>query len=45
MLAPDGSPEAMHERAAKEAELMLLRRFTAARDMGGPVFELKKNID
>lgn len=45
MLALNAKPEEMHERAAKEAELMLLRGFTSARDVGGPVFDLKKSID
>jgi imidazolonepropionase-like amidohydrolase len=45
MIGPDARPEAMHERAAKEAKLMLLRGFTAARDVGGPVCGLKKDID
>ncbi len=29
----------------KEAELMLLRGFTSARDVGGPVFGIKRSID
>jgi imidazolonepropionase-like amidohydrolase len=32
-------------RAAKAAEDMLLRGFTSARDLGGPVFGLKRAID
>ncbi|MCE9610304.1 MAG: amidohydrolase family protein [Chthoniobacter sp.] len=45
MLNPNATFERLEARATKEAELMLLRGFTAARDMGGPVFGLKKNID
>jgi imidazolonepropionase-like amidohydrolase len=45
MLALNAKPEEMHARAAKEAEAMLMRGFTAVRDVGGPVFDLKKNID
>lgn len=45
LLAPDLTPEAAFERAAKEAERMLLRGFTAVRDVGGPVFPLKAGID
>jgi imidazolonepropionase-like amidohydrolase len=45
MLVLNAQPEQMHERAAKEAEAMLLRSFAAARDVGGPVFGLKKSID
>lgn len=43
--APDLTPEAAFERAAAEAERMLLRGFTAVRDVGGPVFPLKAGID
>jgi imidazolonepropionase-like amidohydrolase len=32
-------------KAAKESEEMLMRGFTAVRDLGGPVFELKAGID
>jgi len=45
MLDPQATPEALQARAAEEATLMLLRGFTAARDMGGPVFGLKSAID
>lgn len=45
-IVKDGMTGAMlEERAAKEAEAMLMRGFTAGRDMGGPVFELKAGID
>lgn len=45
MMSPRTKPEDMHANAAKEAEAMLLRGFTAVRDLGGPVFDLKKSID
>jgi len=45
LLNPKATFETLEARAAKEAELMLLRGFTSARDMGGPVFGIKKNID
>jgi imidazolonepropionase-like amidohydrolase len=45
LLDPAARPEDMFERALKEAELMLLRGFTAVRDVGGPVFPLKRSID
>ena len=32
-------------RGAKEAEAMLMRGFTAVRDLGGPVFRIKAGID
>ena len=35
----------MEVRAAQEAEAMLMRGFTAARDLGGPVWGLKAGID
>jgi imidazolonepropionase-like amidohydrolase len=42
----DGMTSAdLEVRAAKEAEAMLMRGFTAVRDLGGPVFELKAGID
>jgi imidazolonepropionase-like amidohydrolase len=44
-LQPDMTPEKLEVRAAAEAEGMLLRGFTAARDLGGPVFSLKAGID
>jgi imidazolonepropionase-like amidohydrolase len=45
MLDPQVTPEALQSRTAEEAAQMLLRGFTAARDMGGPVFGLKSAID
>ncbi|HMO37053.1 MAG TPA: amidohydrolase family protein, partial [Gemmatales bacterium] len=35
----------LHLQAGKEAERMLLRGFTTVRDVGGPVFGLKRAID
>jgi imidazolonepropionase-like amidohydrolase len=45
MLDPKAAPETLQLRAAEEAKRMLLRGFTAARDMGGPAFDLKRSID
>lgn len=45
MLDPKSTPEVLHGRAADEARKMLLRGFTTGRDMGGPVFGLKRSID
>jgi imidazolonepropionase-like amidohydrolase len=45
LLAPGLTPEAAMARAAVEAEKMLLRGFTAVRDVGGPIFPLKAGID
>ena len=35
-LQPDMTPEKLEVRAAQEAEKMLMRGFTAVRDLGGP---------
>ena len=45
MMDPKATYEALEATAAKEAELMLLRGFTSARDVGGPVFGIKQAID
>jgi imidazolonepropionase-like amidohydrolase len=45
LLAPDLTPAAAEAAAAAEAEKMLLRGFTAVRDVGGPVWGLKAGID
>jgi imidazolonepropionase-like amidohydrolase len=45
LLNPKISAETLQLRATEEAKQMLLRGFTTVRDMGGPVFELKKSID
>ncbi|HAY33223.1 MAG TPA: amidohydrolase family protein [Ignavibacteria bacterium] len=45
MLSPDLTPEKVIEKASVQSEKMLMRGFTAVRDVGGPVFLLKKYID
>jgi imidazolonepropionase-like amidohydrolase len=45
LLSPNTSVEAIFKQAETNATEMLLRGFTSARDMAGPVFELKKAID
>ena len=45
LLDPAASPEEMIERAIEEARQMLLRGFTSVRDLGGPVFAVKRSID
>jgi imidazolonepropionase-like amidohydrolase len=45
MTADGMTADKLEERASKEAEAMLLRGFTAVRDVGGPIFELKAGID
>lgn len=45
LLSPDITPEKAVARAGTEAEKMLLRGFTSVRDVGGPVFALKNEID
>jgi imidazolonepropionase-like amidohydrolase len=45
LLAPDLTPETAEAAAAVQAEKMLLRGFTAVRDVGGPVWGLKAGID
>jgi imidazolonepropionase-like amidohydrolase len=45
MMDPKATFESLEAKAAGEAQLMLLRGFTAARDVGGPVFGLKRMID
>jgi imidazolonepropionase-like amidohydrolase len=45
LLDPAQTYESMNARALAEAKAMLLRGFTAVRDMGGPVFPLKTAID
>ena len=45
MLKPGATPETITAAALVEAERMLLRGFTAVRDLGGPSFEMKKAID
>lgn len=45
LLSPDTPAKALSQQAQTNATEMLLRGFTSARDMAGPVFELKKAID
>jgi imidazolonepropionase-like amidohydrolase len=45
MLNPKTSAETLNATTIAEAEKMLLRGFTAVRDVGGPVFDAKKAID
>jgi imidazolonepropionase-like amidohydrolase len=45
MLNPKTSVEKLNATTVEEAEKMLLRGFTAVRDVGGPVFDAKKSID
>jgi imidazolonepropionase-like amidohydrolase len=42
---PNTTPEQLAAAASKSAGEMLLRGFTAVRDMGGPIFPLKRAID
>lgn len=44
-MADGMTPAKLEVRAAEQAEAMLMRGFTAARDLGGPVFGLKSGID
>jgi imidazolonepropionase-like amidohydrolase len=45
MFANVDTPEKLDAVADKMSERMLMRGFTAVRDVGGPVFDLKKRID
>jgi imidazolonepropionase-like amidohydrolase len=45
MMDPQATFETLEAKAAEEAKLMLLRGFTSARDVGGPVFGIKRAID
>jgi imidazolonepropionase-like amidohydrolase len=45
LIDPKIAAETLQARAVEEASQMLLRGFTAVRDLGGPVFELKAAID
>jgi imidazolonepropionase-like amidohydrolase len=45
MLDPKATFASLEAKAAEEARRMLLRGFTAARDVGGPVFGIKRAID
>ncbi len=45
LVAATTSPESLFQQAQNNATAMLLRGFTSARDMAGPVFVLKRSID
>ncbi|MCC5937266.1 MAG: amidohydrolase family protein [Lunatimonas sp.] len=45
MMSPMLSERLIFEKASQSAESMLLRGFTAVRDVGGPIFPLKAAID
>ena len=45
LMSPDLTPAMAEQAAAREAEAMLLRGFTAVRDLGGPIWGLKAGID
>lgn len=45
LVAATANPESLFRRAQENATAMLMRGFTSARDMAGPVFELKRAID
>ena len=45
MLLMTADPSYLHLLAARQAEATLMRGFTTVRDMGGPVFGLKRAID
>lgn len=45
MLSPDLTPQKAEEAAGRQSRNMLLRGFTAVRDAGGPIFDLKRRID
>jgi imidazolonepropionase-like amidohydrolase len=45
LLSPATTPESLFARAQQNATEMLMRGFTSARDMAGPVFEVKKLVD
>ena len=45
LMAPDASIDTIESKAKIEAKQLLLRGFTSIRDVGGPVFNIKKAID
>jgi len=45
LMDPGSDPDELTARARDEAHRMLLRGFTSVRDMGGPVFGIKRAID
>ena len=44
LMSPELTPQLALEASAREAEAMLLRGFTAVRDVGGPIWELNAGI-
>ncbi len=44
LMSPDLTPQIALEASAREAEAMLMRGFTAVRDVGGPIWELRAGI-
>jgi imidazolonepropionase-like amidohydrolase len=45
LLSPNTTPDIVNKTAQTTAAGMLMRGFTSVRDVGGPVFDLKKAID
>ena len=45
LMSPDLTPAMAEQAAAREAEAMLMRGFTAVRDLGGPIWGVKAGID
>jgi imidazolonepropionase-like amidohydrolase len=45
LLSPDTSVETVFKQGEANATAMLMRGFTSARDVAGPVFQLKRSID
>jgi imidazolonepropionase-like amidohydrolase len=45
LMGPGADPALIQKKAAEQAQLMLMRGFTTARDMAGPVFQVKADID
>lgn len=45
MMMPDVKPEDLYKKVFVESEKMVLQGFTSVRDVGGPIFDLKKAID
>lgn len=45
MMMPEVKPEDLFQKVFVESEKMLLQGFTSVRDVGGPIFDLKKAID
>lgn len=44
LMSPELTPEIALQAAARQAEAMLMRGFTAVRDVGGPIWELSEGI-